>query len=156
MIDRTSPYGICHAVITGLGASPGLGFVHTGLATSFVLDIADLYKAEFTIPLAFDLAQRGHTEERDARLGLRDRIAEDKLLGRIVHDVKTLLSPEGTDMPDVEANELWDERVGTVQGGVNWAGSEGASVVAGVSDPGMGDEHLAIIGPEFTEDTSSP
>jgi CRISPR-associated protein Cas1 len=39
-------YGICHAVIVGLGVSPGLGFVHTGTAISFVLDIADLYKAE--------------------------------------------------------------------------------------------------------------
>ncbi|MFB7383162.1 type I-E CRISPR-associated endonuclease Cas1e [Kitasatospora purpeofusca] len=144
-------YGICHAVITGLGASPGLGFVHTGLATSFVLDIADLYKAEYTIPLA----RQGHTEERDARLGLRDRIAQDKLLGRIVHDVKTLLNPEGTDIPDTEVNELWDERIGTVQGGVNWSGNEGEPAT-GVSDPGMGDEHLAIIGPEFTQDTSSP
>src|SRR4051812_11042796 len=38
-------YGICHAAIAGIGASPALGFVHTGGATSFVLDIADLYKA---------------------------------------------------------------------------------------------------------------
>ncbi|WP_221635160.1 type I-E CRISPR-associated endonuclease Cas1e [Actinomadura hallensis] len=43
-------YGICHAVIVGLGASPGLGFIHTGSAISFVLDIADLYKADYTIP----------------------------------------------------------------------------------------------------------
>ncbi|MFG2905245.1 hypothetical protein ACGF13_09305 [Kitasatospora sp. NPDC048286] len=58
-------------------------------------------------------------------------------------------------MPDVEVNELWDERVGTVRGGVNWSGTEGPPVPA-ASDPGMGDEHLAVIGPEFTEDTSSP
>ncbi len=43
-------YGICHAAIVSLGASPALGFVHSGSATSFVLDIADLYKAEYTIP----------------------------------------------------------------------------------------------------------
>nr|WP_322779735.1 hypothetical protein [Frankia sp. Cas4] len=59
------------------------------------MDIADLYKAGYTIPLAFDLAAQGLTEERDARLGLRDRIADTRLLGRIVGDVKTLLSPEG-------------------------------------------------------------
>ena len=43
-------YGICHAVIVGLGAGPGLGFIHTGSAISFVPDIADLYKADYTIP----------------------------------------------------------------------------------------------------------
>ncbi|MFF7638011.1 type I-E CRISPR-associated endonuclease Cas1e [Kitasatospora sp. NPDC008050] len=138
-------YGICHAVITGLGASPGLGFVHTGLATSFVLDIADLYKADHTIPLAFDLAKQGLTEERDARLALRDRVAENRLLGRIVTDVKSLLTPEGTEIPDTEANELWDERLGAVPGGANWAHT------TALIDPGMGDEHLAVIGPEFEQ-----
>ncbi|CAM5643271.1 hypothetical protein SPURM210S_04346 [Streptomyces purpurascens] len=60
-------YGICHAAVTGLGASPALGFVHTGNALSFVLDVTDLYKAEFTLPLAFDLAAQSLTSERDAR-----------------------------------------------------------------------------------------
>ncbi|HOU24335.1 MAG TPA: type I-E CRISPR-associated endonuclease Cas1e, partial [Anaerolineae bacterium] len=54
-------YGICHAAVVGVGASPGLGFVHTGSAVSFVLDVADLYKAEYTIPLAFDLVAAGQT-----------------------------------------------------------------------------------------------
>lgn len=141
-------YGICHAVIVGLGASPGLGFVHTGLATSFVLDIADLYKAEYTIPLAFDLASKGLTQERDARVGLRDRIAQDQLLGRIVRDVKSLLTPTGTELPDDELNQLWDEHLGTVAGGVNWATNSDANPL-GPIDPGMGDEHLAVIGPDF-------
>lgn len=35
---------------------PGLGFVHIGHSLSFVYDIADLYKAEITIPIAFRLA----------------------------------------------------------------------------------------------------
>jgi CRISPR-associated protein Cas1 len=138
-------YGICHAVIVGLGASPGLGFVHTGAATSFVLDIADLYKADYTIPLAFDLAAKGLTTERDARLGMRDRIAEDRLLGRIVHDIKALLTPEGTEIPDEETNELWDEKVGTVAGGVNWADA------SDLFQPTLGDDHIAIIGPEFDD-----
>ena len=47
-------YGLAHAVITALGCSPGLGFVHIGHDSSFVYDIADLYKAEVTIPIAFD------------------------------------------------------------------------------------------------------
>lgn len=138
-------YGICHAVIIGLGASPGLGFVHTGKATSFVMDIADLYKAEYTIPLAFDLAAQGLTEERDARLGLRDLIARDKLLSRIVADVKHLLTPEGMDSDDPDANLLWDERLGTVPGGTNYASQ------ADLSSHGMTDNHIAVIGPDINE-----
>ncbi|MFI6344178.1 type I-E CRISPR-associated endonuclease Cas1e [Streptomyces sp. NPDC050560] len=137
-------YGICHAVIVGLGASPGLGFVHTGLATSFVLDIADLYKAEYTIPLAFELAAKDLTEERDARLGLRDLIARNKLLGRIVTDVKTLLTPDGTDFDDPETNLLWDEHLGVVPGGTDW------STTTASFTP---DNHIAIIGPELDEGT---
>ena len=33
-----------------------LGFVHVGHENSFVYDIADLYKAETTIPVAFEMA----------------------------------------------------------------------------------------------------
>jgi CRISPR-associated protein Cas1 len=143
-------YGICHAVIVGLGASPGLGFVHTGAATSFVMDIADLYKADYTIPLAFDLAAKGLTSERDARLGMRDRIAEDRLLGRIVDDIKMLLTPVGTHIAEEDVNELWDEKIGTVAGGVNWSGE------ADLIEPGLGDKHIAVIGPEFEDPGPDP
>lgn len=47
-------YGLCHTVISTNGFSPALGFIHSGNARSFVFDIADLYKAEITIPIAFD------------------------------------------------------------------------------------------------------
>jgi CRISPR-associated protein Cas1 len=114
-------YGICHAAIVGLGASPGLGFVHTGGATSFVLDIADLYKADYTIPLAFDLAAKGLTSERDARTAFRDRVADGKLMARIVHDIKTLLLSEDANLVDQDAHELWDDTLGSVPGGINWA-----------------------------------
>ncbi|MCD0452838.1 type I-E CRISPR-associated endonuclease Cas1e [Actinocorallia sp. API 0066] len=144
-------YGICHAVVVGIGASPGLGFVHTGSAISFVLDIADLYKAEFTIPLAFDLAAQGLTEERDARVGLRDRIAETRLLDRIVTDIKTLLEPEGVEYSEADGNELWDERLGTVAGGVNWADETDIAISLGADlvPPGLGENRVSIIGPEF-------
>ena len=143
-------YGICHAVIVGLGASPGLGFIHTGSATSFVMDIADLYKAEYTIPLAFQLAARGLLEERDARTALRDRIAGTGLLPRIIKDVKTLLAPEGVDLPDPEVNLLWDERGNPVPGGVNWSDDFDFPVV----DPSMDQTHISVIGPEFDTPTT--
>lgn len=49
-------YGLAHAVIAAMGCAPELGFVHVGHEKSFVYDIADLYKAEVTIPIAFQMA----------------------------------------------------------------------------------------------------
>jgi len=80
-------YGACHAAIVGVGASPALGFVHVGSVISFVLDIADLYKADFTIPLAFDLVAKGTVDESDARYHLRERFAS----GRFIPDPPSLV-----------------------------------------------------------------
>jgi len=57
-------YGLVYSVVVALGISPGLGFIHTGHDLSFVYDIADLYKAEVTIPIAFEIASTS-TEEED-------------------------------------------------------------------------------------------
>ena len=38
-------YGLSYSVIVALGASPGLGFIHTGHDLAFLYDFADLYKA---------------------------------------------------------------------------------------------------------------
>lgn len=129
-------YGICHAVITGVGASPALGFVHTGSALSFVLDIADLYKAEFTIPLAFDLTAKGLTTERDARIALRDAIVNEKLLPRIVTDLKQLLVPEDEQHLDQDLHGLWDDGDTVVAGGRNYG-----------TDLFSSDQHIDVIPP---------
>lgn len=51
-------YSVCQAAIYSLGYSSALGFVHTGKMLSFVYDIADLYKAETTIPAAFEAVKK--------------------------------------------------------------------------------------------------
>lgn len=134
-------YGICHAGIVGIGASPGLGFVHTGSALSFVLDIADLYKAEYTIPLAFDLVAAGRTDERDVRLAFRDRLVNGRLLHRIIDDVRSLLEPPDERGADRDQLLLWDERQGVVEGGINWG--------YGTADDRLVTDHLVVSGPEL-------
>lgn len=139
-------YGICHAAIVGLGASPALGFVHTGGATSFVLDIADLYKAEYTIPLAFELAGQGRTDERSARTAFRDQVADGGLMRRVVQDIKQLLIDDTEEPADEDLLHLWDEHGDRVPGGVNWA--------ARYAEQFADDTLVSVTGPEIDEPTS--
>ncbi|AUH69605.1 MULTISPECIES: type I-E CRISPR-associated endonuclease Cas1e [Gordonia] len=125
-------YGIVHSVVVALGCSPGLGFVHTGHDRSFVYDIADLYKADITIPVAFDVAEtieREDLPEDDVggitRRAVRDAVKSGAILTRCVRDIHTLLLP-GDDRGDAREDyadviELWDDRQGNVVGGTNFA-----------------------------------
>ncbi|WP_067473457.1 type I-E CRISPR-associated endonuclease Cas1e [Actinomadura hibisca] len=123
---NTCLYGIVHAAISAIGCSPGLGFVHTGTSHSFVYDIADLYKAELTIPLAFSLHDATDPDGQ-ARRSFRDGLKLFRLLPRIVADIQTLLDPDdGTREEDAEeASEelvdLWDPDLGRLAGGTNYS-----------------------------------
>lgn len=125
-------YGLAHAVIVALGCAPGLGFVHVGHECSFVYDIADLYKAEVTIPIAFQAAA-DEPEDLPAvvRRRVRDAMVEHHILERMVHDIRWLLS-DGEELPDQEeAVYLWDNKLGTVANGISYfdreAGDETSS-----------------------------
>ncbi|GAA3490828.1 type I-E CRISPR-associated endonuclease Cas1e [Streptomyces cremeus] len=90
-------YGVAHSVVSALGCSPGLGFVHSGHERSFVLDVADLYKTDVAIPAAFDAASEGAEDIASrTRRALRDRINETRLLDRCVRDIKSLLGATGS------------------------------------------------------------
>ena len=117
-------YGVVHSVICALGLCPGLGFVHTGHDLSFVYDIADLYKAELTIPVAFQVVAEhkdGDDIGRMSRLKVRDEFSDGKLLGRIVKDLQTLLSVEDEEQISFEPLSLWDDKRGTVPYGINYS-----------------------------------
>jgi CRISPR-associated protein Cas1 len=110
--------GLCHAAIVSGGYSPALGFIHTGRLLSFVYDIADLYKTELTIPIAFETIRQGNTEiEKRVRQTCRQRFHETRLLERILPDIDGLLQvgaapDEPLGDPDVETSlpaPLWDE-----------------------------------------------
>lgn len=110
-------YGVAHSVITALGCAPGLGFVHTGHERSFVYDIADLYKAEVTIPIAFDVAMQNPVDiGSETRRAVRDAISDGKILAKAVYDIRQLLLGEACDEGEPEINDLklWDEKQGAV------------------------------------------
>lgn len=85
-------YGVVHAAILACGFSPAIGFVHTGKQLSFVYDIADLYKTEITIPVAFDVVKESEQDiERRVRYGLRDVFRQMRIMKRIIPDLKDLI-----------------------------------------------------------------
>lgn len=115
-------YGLSYSVITALGASAGLGFVHTGHDLSFVYDFADLYKADFSIPVAFSVtAKFGNDPDigSKTRLAMRDAFADGKLLARMVKDLKSLLGMADADS-EVDVVSLWDDRLGLQKFGVQY------------------------------------
>ncbi|MGV0430716.1 type I-E CRISPR-associated endonuclease Cas1e [Corynebacterium tuberculostearicum] len=120
-------YGVAHAVIAALGFVPALGVVHTGTDRSFVYDVADLYKAEISIPAAFDAvaAQQG-SPSIEVRRRIRDQVVSHRLMPRMVRDLKALFdAPDDVLVSDAELM-LWSE-LEVIGSGVNWAEEESLS-----------------------------
>lgn len=120
---NTALYGVVHAVIVALGCAPGLGFIHARNERSFVYDIADLYKVDITVPLAFDLvAQQVQDVGTAARRAVRDRMKDGRFLQRCVRDVRGLLLPDDDDSLEVEdlTTRLWTGASGYKAGGRNY------------------------------------
>ena len=114
-------YGLAHAVIVSLGCSPGLGFSHVGHDQSFVYDVADLYKAEVTIPIAFEVAAEDPEDLPSVvRRRVRDALVKQHILERMVHDIRSLLLPEEEQAGEENAVYLWDNQLGTVPNGINY------------------------------------
>lgn len=116
-------YGVVHAVVVALGCSPGLGIVHTGHERSFVFDVADLYKTDTAIPVAFGVATSGSEDvPGDTRRAMRDAIHEQRLLQRCVQDIQTLLAEgDSTLVDDWDVIYLWDGSSSRVAGGTDYA-----------------------------------
>jgi CRISPR-associated protein Cas1 len=137
-------YGVVHSVIVAMGCSPGLGFIHTGHDRSFVYDIADLSKAETTIPVAFRVAGEEPVDISSAtRHAVRDVFADGQIMKRVAGDVRYLLlnfyesgkylgtgdagsagdSDDSSDLGalgDAEVIHLWDEKSGSAPSGVSY------------------------------------
>ena len=115
-------YGVAHSVIVSIGCSPALGFVHTGHERSFVYDVADLYKAEVSIPIAFSIVAEGVEDvASETRRRVRDSLYQHHLFERMVRDIHYLLLDEGEDeAPLVDHLQLWDERGASVDAGVSY------------------------------------
>jgi CRISP-associated protein Cas1 len=93
-------YGVCEAAILAAGYAPAVGFIHTGKPQSFVYDIADIFKFETVIPVAFRIAASNpHEPERDVRIACREAFRQTKLLKRIIPTIEQVLAAGGLAMP---------------------------------------------------------
>lgn len=101
-------YGITEAAVLAAGYAPAVGFIHTGKPLSFVYDIADLFKFETVVPIAFRIASEGGRDsEMKVRHSCRDVFRQTKLLSKIIPTIEEVLSAGGLPLPPphVEAIE---------------------------------------------------
>ena len=96
-------YGLSEAAILAAGYAPAIGFLHTGKPQSFVYDVADIFKFETVVPIAFQIAGesvRGKHSVADdpvgeVRRGCRDAFRRTRLLSRLIPSIEEMLSAGG-------------------------------------------------------------
>jgi CRISPR-associated protein Cas1 len=86
-------YGILCSAIHSMGFSPHMGFIHSGSPLPFVYDLADLYKENLCIDLAFSLTlgMAGHYNKHMVSTAFRQRVIEADLLGKVAQDIEKIL-----------------------------------------------------------------
>jgi CRISPR-associated protein Cas1 len=101
-------YGVTEAAVLAAGYAPAIGFIHSGKPLSFVYDVADIYKFDTVVPLAFKIAAtRTQNPEQQVRLACRNVFRESRLLERIIPGIEEMLAA-GEIAPPV----LADDQVG--------------------------------------------
>lgn len=99
-------HGLSEAAVLAAGYAPAVGFLHVGRPLSFVYDVADLFKFETVVPVAFEVAGRAakgrldEPAERAVRRACRDAFRQTKLLQRIIPTIEDVLSAAGIAPPE--------------------------------------------------------
>ena len=93
-------YGVAEAAILAAGYAPAIGFLHTGKPQSFVYDVADVFKFETVVPIAFRVAakaQRGRASAAgdpmgEVRRGCRDSFRRAGMLNKLIPGIEEMLA----------------------------------------------------------------
>ena len=115
-------YGLSYSVVAALGMSAGLGFIHTGHDLSFIYDFSDLYKADYSIPIAFKtVAEYGDDDiATKVRWAMRDEFKKGQLVKRMVEDLQNLFGDKAEEPKHAESLSLWDDKEGLQKYGVQY------------------------------------
>ena len=100
-------YGLAEAAVLAAGYAPAIGFLHTGKPQSFVYDVADVFKFETVVPIAFRVAgdaRQGSGRSAsdpigEVRRACRDSFRKSGLLGRLIPSIEEMLSAGELDPP---------------------------------------------------------
>ena len=100
-------YGLAEAAVLAAGYAPAIGFLHTGKPQSFVYDVADVYKFETVVRIAFQVAGQAQRGKQPAvgdpvgevRRGCRDSFRKTGLLNRLIPGIEEMLSAGGFEPP---------------------------------------------------------
>lgn len=106
-----SLYGIAEAAVLAAGYAPAIGFLHTGKPQSFVYDIADIFKFETVVPVAFRVAgavQAGRPLDGrpvsepvgEVRRRCRDVFRRSQILTRLIPTIEEVLAAGGLPVPE--------------------------------------------------------
>ena len=89
------------------GYAPAVGFLHTGKPQSFVYDVADVFKFDTVVPIAFQVAGEARRSKRPAandpigevRRGCRDSFRKTGLLNKLIPSIEEMLAAGGFEPP---------------------------------------------------------
>lgn len=81
--------------VAAVGALPPLGFIHEDSSNAFTLDIADLYRVDVTLPLAFASVKayqenKAESIEREVRKRAARLFRQEKLISKMIDRIKEL------------------------------------------------------------------
>lgn len=81
--------------VAAVGALPPLGFIHEDSSNAFTLDIADLYRVDITLPLAFAAVKayqenKAEAIEREVRKRAAKVFRQEKLISKMIDRIKEL------------------------------------------------------------------
>jgi len=95
-------YGITEAAVLAAGYAPAIGFIHWGKPLSFVYDIADIFKFETVVPIAFQIAAKKPKEpDRAVRIACRETFREQKTLSKIIPVIEEVLAAGDIQLPSI-------------------------------------------------------
>lgn len=102
-----SLYGVTEAAVLAAGYAPAIGFIHTGKPLSFVYDVADVYKFDTVVPVAFKVAVKAPAQpEREVRLQCRDIFRKTRLLEKIIPGIEDMLAAGGIALPEAAPEQV--------------------------------------------------
>ena len=108
-------YGAALAATSTLGLNPALGFIHQGASGALLFDLADMHKAESSIPLAFELAHRSDGAAV-MRRELRKYLVKNRVLKSNLQLLVDVLGP----FLEVERGDRLVDEAGSVEGSRNY------------------------------------